>query len=103
MFRLPPIVLLLTKTQLLNNLAVSLNVLLHEVVEEITAATYHLQKASAGMVVILVYLQVFCEVVDSLGEDCNLHLRRTGVALVLRIFKDNLCFLLFDHVGLHPF
>ena len=40
----------------------------------------HLQKAAAGMMVLLVHLQVFSQIVDSLGENGDLDLGRTGAS-----------------------
>ena len=44
--------------------------------------TYHLQKTTAGVVILLVNLDVFGELVDSLSENSDLNLRRTCVVLV---------------------
>ena len=74
-------------------------VLLLQVVEHIPALTDHLQQAAAGVVVLLVDLQMLGQVGDTAGEDGNLHLRGTGIALVGGVLEDDLLFLfLTDHV-----
>ena len=66
---------LLSQTQLLNDLAVTLDVLLRQVAEEVLSVAYHLLKTSLGMEILGVLLQM-------LGEDRDLHLGRAGVALI---------------------
>ena len=73
---------LLSQTQLLNDLAVTLDVLLRQVAEEVLSVAYHLLKTSLGMEILGVLLQMLGEVVDALGEDRDLHLGRAGVALI---------------------
>lgn len=86
--RLPPKAALLADAQLLNDGAIPFDILLHQVIEQIAAVTNHLQKAAAGMVVLLVYLQVFGQIVDSLGENGDLDLGRTA-ALQLICGEEN--------------
>ena len=50
--------------------------------------TYHLQKTTAGVVILLVNLDVFGELVDSLSENSDLNLRRTCVVLVKAVSLD---------------
>ena len=86
----PAAFLLLTDAQLGNDGAVALNVDLGQVVEKVSPLANHLQQAAAGMMVFLVLAQVLGQVVDTLGQHGNLHLRRTGVALMAGILLDNL-------------
>ena len=52
----------------------------------------HLEQATAGMVVVLVFLEVLVQVVDALGQQSDLHLGGTGVALVNRVLGDDFSF-----------
>merc|ERR1712173_533820 len=47
------------------------------VVQQLTAASHQLQKATAAVVVLLVGLEVLGQGRDARGQDRNLHLRRT--------------------------
>ena len=66
---------LLTDTQLSDQSAIAVDVLLLQVSQHGTALTNHLQQAAAGVVVLLVYLQVLGELLDAGGQNCNLNLR----------------------------
>ena len=61
-----------------------------KVIEEGTALTYHLQKASPAVVILLVYFQVLCQIRDSCRQESNLNLRRTCVIFVALKFIDKL-------------
>ena len=60
---------LLTDAQLGNDSTVTLDVLSHQIVQHLAALTDHLQQAAAGVVVLLVDLQVLGELVDTGSED----------------------------------
>ncbi len=54
-----------------------------------SAVRYHLDEAAAGVVILLVLLQVVGKLVDLLGEHCDLHLFRARVRCVdLVLFDD---------------
>ena len=95
---------LLTDIQLSDQSAVAVDVLLLQVSQHGTALTNHLQQAAAGVVVLLVNLQVLGELLDAGGQNCNLNLRGTGVGSVGAVCLDNgsLVFLT-DPVGSSPF
>src|SRR6185437_4906129 len=59
-----------------------------DVIEKRPAGLHQLQQAAARMVVLAVNLEVLGEIVDAFTEDRNLHLGRTGVALLGGIFGD---------------
>src|SRR5262245_58698752 len=59
-----------------------------DVIEKAAAGLNHLEQAAAGMVILAVALEVLGEVGDALGEDCNLHFRRTGIPGLGGIFGD---------------
>ena len=82
---------------------VSFDVVLEEIVEELSSLTDHLLHTSAGMVVLGVLLEMLGELGDSLGEDGDLNLGRAGVAFVYcEFFDDALLGFLCDH-GVSPF
>ncbi len=101
----PPLIRkLLSDTELLNNRSVTCDVLLLEVAEKISSVTYHLKKTTSWVMVVLVSLEMFVEVVDSLCENCNLNLGRACVALVCSILLDDWkLFFLLKHVFFHLF
>src|SRR5205085_3492664 len=68
---------LLAKTELRDEIGVTLFVFLTQVIEKRTALVDQHQEAAARMVVLRVALEVLGEVLDALGEDCDLHLGRT--------------------------
>ena len=49
----------------------------------------HAEKAAAGMVILLVLLQVISELIDALRQKRDLNLRRAGVLVVYVRFLDN--------------
>ena len=89
---------LLADAQLGDNGAVTLDVLPGEVVEQTAALADHLVHAETAVVVLRVLLQMLGELADALGEDGDLDLRRTGVALVGGVVQnDGGLLLLGDH------
>src|SRR5690606_8854836 len=81
------------QTELLDQLPVPLNVLLLQVVQKSAALPDHLVQATAGMVVLLVDLQVTGKLVDSLREDGDLDHRRARIRSVSPVSLDNRLFL----------
>lgn len=89
---------LLTDAATFDDRTVALDVVLEEVVEELSSLTDHLLHTSAGVVVLGVLLKVLGELADSLGEDGDLYLGRTGVAFVgSKFLNDVLLVFLCDH------
>src|SRR5215212_5939333 len=74
---------LAAQTELADERAIPLQVLLLEVVQEAPAAAHQHQEAAAGVMVVLVLAQVVGEVVDATGEHRDLDLGRSRVPLVL--------------------
>src|SRR5947209_4447609 len=70
---------------------VPLDVVRPHVVEQSTTATDEHQQAPPTVVVLLVRLEVLREVVDPLGEQRDLDLRRPGVGLVEPVLADGGC------------
>ena len=73
---------LLAQTQLSDQGTITVDVLLLQIGQQIAAAADHLEQAAAAVVVMLVGLEMLGQVVDACGEQRDLNLRRTGVALV---------------------
>lgn len=81
---------LLAQTELLDQCAVPFQVLAHEVVEQSASLTHHHEQATTRVMVVLVLFQVFGQVVDPLGQQCDLNLGATRVLLVLAELADDL-------------
>lgn len=76
--------------ELLDESTILFDITLLDVSQQTTTLTDEHQKTAAGVMVLLVDLQVLGQVLDADGEDCNLDLGRTRVLLVLAILLDDL-------------
>src|SRR4029453_815099 len=76
--------------ELLDEGAVSLDVLSLEVVEETPSLAPELEEPTAGIVVLRVRPQMLGQVVDPSGEEGNLSLCRTSVGSTPTVFLDDL-------------
>ena len=65
-------------------------VLALEIVQQLAALCDHHQQTATRMVVFLVQLEMVGEFVDTLGQQCDLNRGRTGVALVLLEFFNDI-------------
>ena len=74
---------------LFDDLLVAGNVLALDIVQELAAQADHLQKATTGVVVLLVRLEVVGQFVDAVGEDGDLHFRRAGIVDLGRVVFDH--------------
>ena len=86
---------LLADAERLDDAAVGPEILGLQVVEQATALADHHEKATAGVVILQVSLEVLRQVRDALGEEGDLDLGRTGVLLVLLELPDHFLFRLF--------
>ena len=93
--------LLLSESELCNDCTIALDILLHQVVEEVLSLTNHFEKTATAVVVVGVLLQMFGEVSDSLGENSDLYLRRTGISFVHSVVNDDLLLNFFYQHGVH--
>ena len=84
---------LLTESESLDYGTVAVDVLLLEVREETTALTYELHEGAVCGVVLVVGLNVLCEMLDTISEKCNLALARTCVCSRGTILCEDLCLL----------
>ena len=91
-----------SQTQLADDCTVALNIVVLEIVEQVPSVTDHLLQTAAAVEVLLVELEVLGQSVDAGSQNRNLNLRRTGVALVGRVLRDNRLFFVFCHHGRYP-
>ena len=78
-----------------DEISVSVDICLSEVLEKVSSLSYHLQKTSSGVVVFMMLLEVLVEVVDPVSKDSYLNLRGTCIAFFSSILFDDFLFLLF--------
>ena len=94
--------LLLTKTQSGDQSTIAVDVLLAQIVQKVPALADHLQQAAAAVVVVDMGAQMISQLVDAVGQNGNLNLGGTGVALMGRILFDDLVFDFFpNHCVFH--
>jgi len=86
----------LTDTELRDDRAVTLNIGIFEIVEQIAAVADHLQQAAAGVMVLGMDLQMLRQLVDPGGQDGNLDLRRAGVLVMQTVLLDDFGFFFFS-------
>lgn len=87
------------EAQPLDQGSVPVEILVHEISEESSPGSDHLQEAPPGMEIFGMNLKVFGKVSDTLSQHCDLDLRRSGVRPVGTVFPDYFLFLfLFQHV-----
>lgn len=84
---------LLSQTESLDDGTIAVDVAVVEIVKECTALTYELCQRAGCLEVLVVLLQVLCEVLDTISEKCNLALCRTCVCCLLAILAENLSLL----------
>ncbi len=87
-----PLFLLLTDFQLGNDSPVTCNVSLHEVVKKTTTFTNQQHQATAAGMIFRVCLQMFGDVIDTAGENCNLNFRFPGIFGIIAMFADDFLF-----------
>src|SRR4051812_43271910 len=86
----PPRVLVLTpEAELLDQRAVGLDVLALEIVEQPAAPADELEQAAPRVVVLRVRAEMLGELVDPRRQQCDLHLRRPRVGVVLPVLADD--------------
>lgn len=94
---------LLSQTKALNDRTVTIDVLLLQIAEEFLSLANHHVQTSSGMVILGVCLQMLGELLDSGGQNRDLHLCGTGVAFVYSIILDDLLLLILQkHVCSPP-
>ena len=94
---------LLSKTELLYDRTVALDVGLLKVTEKVSSVTNHLLQAATAVMVLVIALKVLGEVLDSVGKKCYLYLGRTCVTLVGCVLLNNCLLFVFQHFWYSPF
>jgi hypothetical protein len=84
---------LLADAELRDDFAVAVRIALFEVVEEAAALADQHQKTAAGAVVLLVGLEVLCQLANALAEERNLDLGASGVRVVRTKLVNDVCLL----------
>jgi len=86
--------LLLADAEFLNDVFVTLGVVLLEVVEQATPLADQHEKAAAGTMVLLVGLEVLRKLTDALAQNRDLHFGAARVRTVDSVLLDNALFLI---------
>ena len=92
---------LLSQTKALDDRTVTIDVLLLQIAEEFLSLANHHVQTSSGVVVLGVCLQMLGELLDSGGQNRDLHLCGTGVAFVYSIISDDLLLFILQKHGVH--
>ena len=92
-----PNVCLLSQAKLANDRAVTLDVVLLQVVQQTSSLANHLLQTAAAVEILLVCLEVLGQVSDAVGQNSNLYLGRTCVTLVGSVLLDDVEFYFFLH------
>ena len=101
----PLISSLFSETEFSTDCTILFDVSLFELVQQTLSATYHLQKSTTRVVILLVCLEVLSKVVDAFCQKRNLYFWRTCVALFSAEFSNDFlfchfCFLLVFYLPL---
>ena len=80
---------LLSQAELANDRAVTLDVVLLQVVQKTSSLTDHLLQTATAVEVLLVDFQVLGQVSDAVGQNSNLYFGGTSVALVSSVLRDD--------------
>ncbi len=92
---------LLTQTQSLYDSTITIDIVHIEILQQLATTAYHLCQRTGCAIVLVVLLQVLCEVLDAEGEQGNLALSRTRVGSILAILSEDL--LLLCLIEIHNF
>ena len=93
---------LLSETELFDDCAVTVDVLLLEIAEKVSSVTDHLKKTASGVMVVVVSAEMFGKGVDARCKDRDLYFGRTCIAFVCAVLFDDTLLFVFLHHGLFP-
>ena len=85
--------ILLTKTEGLDDGTVTIDVVVVEVLQQLAALTDEHRQRTGCVVILVILLQVLCQVRDAIAEESDLCLCRTGVCGALAILTKDLLLL----------
>lgn len=80
---------LFLEIEFLEDSRVAARIILLEIDKMSLAVRYHAEKAAAGMVILLVLLQMVGEFGNALAQKCDLDFRRAGILIVYVRLLDN--------------
>jgi len=83
---------LVTQSQFLDDLAVTVDVGALQVIEQPATLTVHLEEATATVVILLVHPKVLGELLDPLAEERDLDAGRAAVSLMRPVLLDGRAF-----------
>ncbi len=86
--------LLSTQAQVFYDLLVACEGDFFEVVEEGSSFSDHEEESPSGVEIFFMDFEVFCEVLDSVGEECDLDFWRSGIGILLLKTCDDVTFCL---------
>ena len=89
---------LLSDVESCDDRTVALDIVVHQILEEISSASNHLKESATAVVVVGVSLKVLVERVDSVGKNRDLYLRGSGIAFASCVFSDDCLLFCFSHV-----
>ena len=73
---------LLTQTQPGDGCPVSLDIVLAQIGKEASSPANHLQQSASGVMIVTILAKVIRQLVDSLGQECDLNFRGSRVSFV---------------------
>jgi hypothetical protein len=73
---------LFTKAELREDIGVFVQLVLLQVIEQLTTTARHLEQTTARMEVFAVGAEMLGQVIDPGGEECDLNFGRTGIGVV---------------------
>ena len=95
---------LLSQAKLFDDITVTVDILLLQICKKVSSVTYHLEKSSTAVVVLVILFQMLGKIVDSACENSNLYFRRPSVFLIGAIaLNDTLLQFFLHYVHLHNF
>ena len=89
------LLVLSTQAKCLHDSTVAVDVAVLQISEQRTTLTDELGQRTCGVVVLVVLLQVLCQMSNAIAEESNLALSRTRVGCRLSVLLENLSFLFF--------
>ena len=81
---------LLTQTQSLHDSTITIDIVYVEILQQLTTTTYHLGQRTSGSIVLVILLQVLRQVLDTIGEQCDLALCATSISSTLAKLSEDL-------------
>ena len=91
--QLAGICFLLTKTEGLDDSTITIDIVIVEILQQLTALTDKHCQRTGCVVVLVILLQVLCQVRDAIAEEGDLCLCRTSVGSALAILTEDLLLL----------